>query len=86
MAWLVALSSRAERNLKRIPAADGLRLLSVIEQMRVDPLSGDVVKLKGQEAFRRCVGSYRHHFLDSLSRTSGRHCRRSAANVNNILM
>jgi mRNA-degrading endonuclease RelE of RelBE toxin-antitoxin system len=31
----------------------------VIEQMRVDPLSGDVVKLKGQEAFRRRVGSYR---------------------------
>jgi mRNA-degrading endonuclease RelE of RelBE toxin-antitoxin system len=30
-----------------------------MEQMRVDPISGDVVKLKGQDAFRRRVGSYR---------------------------
>ena len=27
--------------------------------MRTDPLGGDVVKLKGQGAFRRRVGSYR---------------------------
>jgi mRNA-degrading endonuclease RelE of RelBE toxin-antitoxin system len=59
MAWLVILSSRAERNIKRIPAADRLRILFAVEQMRVDPLSGDVVKLRAQEAFRRRVGSYR---------------------------
>jgi len=27
--------------------------------MRTDPLSGDVVKLAGQDAFRRRVGRYR---------------------------
>jgi len=27
--------------------------------MRADPLAGDVVKLKGQAAFRRRVGNYR---------------------------
>lgn len=30
--------------------------------MRADPLSGDVVKLAGQDAFRRRVGSYRIFF------------------------
>jgi mRNA-degrading endonuclease RelE of RelBE toxin-antitoxin system len=27
--------------------------------MRADPLAGDVVKLKGQAAFRRRIGNYR---------------------------
>ena len=27
--------------------------------MRTDPLSGDVIKLAGEDAFRRRVGSYR---------------------------
>ncbi len=59
MQWAVVLSNRAERNLKRVPAADRARLLSAINTMRVDPLHGDVVKLKGRGAFRRRVGSYR---------------------------
>lgn len=59
MAWIVVLSNRAERNLRRVPAADRERILSAVDEMCVDPLSGDVVKLKGQGAFRRRVGSYR---------------------------
>jgi mRNA-degrading endonuclease RelE of RelBE toxin-antitoxin system len=59
MAWLVVLSNRAERNLRRVPAADRVRILAAVEEMSVDPLGGDVVKLKGQGAFRRRVGSYR---------------------------
>ncbi len=47
MPWAVVLSNRAERNLRRVPAADRARLLSAIDTMRVDPLHGDVVKLKG---------------------------------------
>jgi mRNA-degrading endonuclease RelE of RelBE toxin-antitoxin system len=59
MAWVVSLGNRAEKNLRRVPAADRARILSALDEMRVDPLGGDVVKLKGQSAFRRRVGSYR---------------------------
>jgi mRNA-degrading endonuclease RelE of RelBE toxin-antitoxin system len=36
-----------------------VRILAAVEEMSVDPLVGDVVKLKGRGAFRRRVGSYR---------------------------
>ena len=63
MAWTIVLSNRAEKNLKRLPGADRARVLSALEEMRTDPLKGDVVKLKGQEGFRRRVGNYRIIFL-----------------------
>jgi mRNA interferase RelE/StbE len=59
MAWVVSLSNRAEKNLRRVPAADRTRILSALNEMRIDPLGGDVVKLKGRSAFRRRIGSYR---------------------------
>ena len=59
MSWAVAVSNRARRNLKRVPAADQQRILAALEAMRADPLSGDIVKLAGQDAFRRRVGNYR---------------------------
>jgi mRNA-degrading endonuclease RelE of RelBE toxin-antitoxin system len=33
--------------------------MAAIDTMHSNPLSGDVVKLKGQNAFRRRVGNYR---------------------------
>jgi mRNA-degrading endonuclease RelE of RelBE toxin-antitoxin system len=59
MEWVIIVSNRAAKNLARVPAADHARLLSAIESMRVDPLRGDVLKLKDRAAFRRRVGSYR---------------------------
>jgi mRNA interferase RelE/StbE len=59
MSWAVAVSNRARKNLKRVPAADQQRILAALEVMRADPLSGDIVKLAGQDAFRRRVGNYR---------------------------
>ena len=59
MEWVIGLGNRAEKSLKRVPASDRARIVSAIEAMRVDPLAGDVVKLKGQAAFRRRVGNYR---------------------------
>lgn len=81
MAFALLVANRAQRNLKRLPAADLRRLNDAIEGMRFDPLSGDVVKLKGTGAFRRRVGDYRIIFsvdfkrgavgiLDVLRRTS----------------
>jgi mRNA interferase RelE/StbE len=59
MSFTVSLSDRAEKGLRRIPAADLRRIERAIEAMETDPLSGDVVKLRGTEAFRRRVGDYR---------------------------
>jgi mRNA interferase RelE/StbE len=59
MSWAVTVSNRARRNLKRVPAADQRRIVVALEAMRSDPLAGDVVKLAGQNAFRRRVGNYR---------------------------
>jgi mRNA interferase RelE/StbE len=59
MAWAVALGNRAQKNLARVPPADRKRILTALDAMRTDPLSGDVVKLAGQDAFRRRVGQYR---------------------------
>jgi hypothetical protein len=38
------LSNRAEKNLRRVPAADRARLLAAMDAMGADPLVGDVVK------------------------------------------
>jgi mRNA interferase RelE/StbE len=59
MSWAIALSNRARRNLKRVPIADQQRIMAHLDAMRVNPLFGDVLKLTGQDAFRRRVGSYR---------------------------
>jgi mRNA interferase RelE/StbE len=59
MSFTVSLSNRAEKGLRRIPAADLRRIERALEAMETDPLSGDVVKLRGTEAFRRRVGGYR---------------------------
>ena len=71
MQWTVALSSRAQKDLRRLPARDRNRVAAALEAMRTDPLSGDVVKLKGQAAFRRRVGEYRILFdIEFRSRTA----------------
>lgn len=59
MDFTVHVSHRAQRSLKGIPGSDLRRIRAAIEAMHADPFAGDVVKLKGTEAFRRRVGDYR---------------------------
>jgi mRNA interferase RelE/StbE len=59
MSWAIAVSNRARKSLKRVPAADQARIMAALSAMQTDPLSGDLVKLSGQDAFRRRVGNYR---------------------------
>jgi mRNA-degrading endonuclease RelE of RelBE toxin-antitoxin system len=59
MSWTIAVSDRARKNLERVPPADQQRIMAAIDAMHGNPLSGNVVKLAGQDAFRRRVGSYR---------------------------
>ena len=61
MTWNVVLSNRAERALVRVPARDRRRITQALLSMEQDPLSGDVIPLKGPYAgsYRRRVGSWR---------------------------
>jgi mRNA-degrading endonuclease RelE of RelBE toxin-antitoxin system len=64
MTWNVILSDRAERSLVRMPARDRRRITQALLDMEQDPLSGDVVPLKGsyRGSYRRRVGSWRFIF------------------------
>ena len=59
MPYVVHLTNRAEKGLRKLPGSDHDRILSALEEMETDPLAGDVVKLKGTDHFRRRVGNYR---------------------------
>jgi mRNA interferase RelE/StbE len=59
VSWLVGVGASARKSLDRIPTADRRRIEAAIAAMQIDPLSGDVVKLAGTEAFRRRIGNYR---------------------------
>ena len=50
MTWNVVLSNRAERALVRVPARDRRRITQALLSMEQDPLSGDVIPLKGPYA------------------------------------
>jgi mRNA-degrading endonuclease RelE of RelBE toxin-antitoxin system len=61
--WSVALAAPARKSLKRIPLLDRTRILNAVEEMKDDPLRGDVRKLHGGlEGFRRRVGNWRIFF------------------------
>jgi mRNA-degrading endonuclease RelE of RelBE toxin-antitoxin system len=46
--------------------------MTALDAMQTDPLSGDVVRLTGQDAFRRRVGDYRIIFrIDGKARAVG---------------
>jgi mRNA-degrading endonuclease RelE of RelBE toxin-antitoxin system len=61
--WFVALTAPARKRLKRIPPGDLARINAAIEEMKQDPLQGDVRKLHGGlEGFRRRVGDWRIFF------------------------
>jgi mRNA interferase RelE/StbE len=68
MNFTVTVSNRAQRSLEGLPAADVRRIAAAIDAMRSDPLAGDVVRLKGTDAFRRRVGNYRIIFSIDLKR------------------
>ena len=49
-----------EKQLRSLPKRDTERILSAIAELAVNPYSGDVAKMQGEEdVWRRRVGSYR---------------------------
>lgn len=57
--WRVVLAGPAQRSLERIPARDRARIRAAIDEMEIDPFSGDIKHLKGQGLLRRRIGSWR---------------------------
>jgi mRNA-degrading endonuclease RelE of RelBE toxin-antitoxin system len=60
MTWTDVLSNRAERALARVPARDRQRITLALLDVEQEPLSGDVIPLKGpyHGSYRRRVGSW----------------------------
>jgi mRNA-degrading endonuclease RelE of RelBE toxin-antitoxin system len=64
MNWDFRLSNNAARSLRRMPAQDRGRINTALNGMKTEPLSGDVIPLRGEHSgsFRRRVGSWRIFF------------------------
>jgi mRNA-degrading endonuclease RelE of RelBE toxin-antitoxin system len=62
MTWTFELSAEAERELAALPHNVQRQIAKAIDDMQIDPFSGDVKPLKGKAwkgRFRRRVGRYR---------------------------
>ena len=60
MAWNLQLAGTAQKELRRLPTRDQLRVNAALLAMQQDPFQGDVKRLQGQStAWRRRVGNYR---------------------------
>jgi mRNA-degrading endonuclease RelE of RelBE toxin-antitoxin system len=60
--WRVVLAGPAQKSLKRIPARDQPRIRTAIDEMEVNPSSGDIKHLKDQARLRRRVGNWQIFF------------------------
>lgn len=60
--WQLRVRPKVQKALLRFPKNDRDKILGVISLMATDPYAGDVVKLGGEEHWRRRVGSYRIFF------------------------
>jgi len=62
MNWAVDLSASAIKELKKLPRDRQAQIERAIDEMESDPMTGDVIPLKGSEwkgRYRKRVGDYR---------------------------
>lgn len=60
MNWTVIIDPPARKQLKKIPASDAKRISEVINELAVDPFSGDIEKMENyDDSWRRRSGNYR---------------------------
>jgi len=58
--WSIGFDSSVRRALKRFTKKDARKVFAVFDELSVNPYSGDIEKLKGEEnKWRRRVGAYR---------------------------
>lgn len=63
MAWRLQIAKRAEKALEKFPNEDRHRILSAMAEMRENPFTGDIARLKSERStFRRRIGNYRIFF------------------------
>ena len=60
--WVLIVDSAVRKALRRFPRRDQEAIDAAIMHMRDNPYFGDIQKLKGEEAWRRRVRSYRVEF------------------------
>ena len=60
MNWQVKIAKDAEKNIKRFPLKDRLRIQNILEELLFNPYGGDIEKMEGSDnSWRRRTGSYR---------------------------
>jgi len=60
MLWNVVVTKYFDRQLSRLPTKQKDRILSAVYQMKQNPFSRDILKLRGEEdIWRLRVGNYR---------------------------
>jgi mRNA-degrading endonuclease RelE of RelBE toxin-antitoxin system len=61
MNWELNLARAAQRALRAMPARDRERIVRALDEMKTDPLAGDITALRGEYRglYRRRVGSWR---------------------------
>ena len=60
MAWNLELTGPAQKDFRRLPSKEQVRVRSALASMQLDPFRGDIKRLKGETtAWRRRVGNYR---------------------------
>ena len=61
MNWDLELARAAQRALRAMPARDRERIVRALDEMKADPLAGDITALRGEYTglYRRRVGSWR---------------------------
>src|SRR3989344_4308140 len=63
--WSIGFDSSVRRALKRFTKKDARKVFAVFDELSVNPYSGDIEKLKGEEnKWRRRVGAYRIFYFD----------------------
>lgn len=63
MTWILRVAKRAEKNLAKAPAKSQRLIRTALQEMAMNPFSGDIVRLHSERAtWRRRVGSYRIFF------------------------
>lgn len=60
MNWIVFLTDTANKELRRLPPKDRVRIDAGIKEMEENPFKGDIIKLGGEHnRWRRRIGAYR---------------------------
>ncbi len=58
--WTLLVTKPAQKDLERLPAKEQNRIKAVLKEIRANPFSGDIARLKGEpNAWRRRLGNYR---------------------------